>query len=261
MTSDPFQTADGSALLAAFARAAAIALREDAAAPVVLEAAAMGLALGALGLVAQAPDRERLASRTRRVLLGAAALRQAVSEDDDALDALELALDQAKRGIALLGGGPLASIDGAPTHEPTPHELAQLLRGELDGHAAADVAIRLHRSGARERYAAFLPGSGSRRLRLAADSAPVVRDPALGRALGTATLGTVALEAFAFDHAIVSVYAEPPIGIVLVSSDARLASRAIETSGYLELALAERPDGVTLVLGDGEQTLTWKLSL
>jgi hypothetical protein len=197
------------------------------------------------------------------VLLGAGVLRQA-SVDEDARDALDLAIDQARRGASLLGGGALSSLDGPPTHEPTPHELACLLRGELDGHAAADVAIRLHRSGVRDRYAAFLPsGLAETRVRLAADSAPIVRDPAEGRALGTERLGGASLEAFAFEGGVIAIYAEPAIAVSLVSSDPALATRAIEAAGYLELTLDLDRSGsqtVTLELADGDRTLRWTLS-
>jgi hypothetical protein len=276
MTQDLFQNADGAALLAAFERLAARAEAEDAPSPeaqaaVVLEAAALGVALAVLGIADRAPVRSRIVARARRTLLGAAALRDAAAADEDALDALDLAIEQARHGVRLLGGTPpdLASLDGPPTHEPTPTEVARLLRGELDGHAAADVAVRLHRSGARHRYAAFLPAArASRPVRLAADSAPVVRDPSLGRSLGTGALGAAALEAFVFAEpsVVIAIYAEPALGqpapaLALVSADVPLASRAAETSGYLELTLVGVPSRVTLVLTDGERTTSLELTL
>lgn len=261
MSLPPFD--DGAQLLRAFEALATGACAEDAAPAVVLEAAAMGTALAVLGLVGRAPDGARVASRARRVLLGATALRAAVAGDEDALDALDLALAQARRGAALLGGGPLSALDGAPTHEPTSSELVQLLRGALDGHASADVALRLHRCGMRERYLAFLPAEApAPRVRLAADSAPAVRDPSAGRALGASLLGEVALEAYAFDAGgTIAIYAEPAIGVSLVSVDAPLASRTLETNGYLELHLEGVPTQITLVLADGDRSVTWTLLL
>jgi hypothetical protein len=254
--------ADGSAVIRAFERLAAEAARPEAPADRMLEAAAMGIALAVLGLVERAVDRDRVASRARKALLAAGALR-AASADEDALDALELALEQARRGVSLLTGGPSSILDGAPSLEPTPRELARLVAGELDGHAAADVATRLHRSGARERYAALLPtGSADDvRVRLAADSAPVIRDPALGRALGSAELGRVSLEAYAFEAAVVAIYAEPAVAISLASIDAALERRPIEVVGYLELRVVGDPETLTLTLTDGEASVRWSLRL
>ncbi len=262
MTNESWSADDGSSVLRAFERLARAATAPDAPASAVLEAAAMGIALTVLELSGRAPERERIASSTRKTLLGAATLRNAAHGDEDALDALELAIEQARRGLALLAGGPLSALDGAPMHEPTPHELGKLLRGELDGHAAADVALRLHRSGMRERYAAFLPSRKvATRQRLAADSAPAVRDPSLGRGLGAITLGEVSLEAFAFAGGVLAIYAEPPIGIALSSIDVPIAARALEAAGYLELTLEGTPKQATLVLTDGERSVTWTLTL
>jgi hypothetical protein len=257
-------SSDGTALLAAFARLATAAAAPDAPLEPLLEAAAMGIALAELGLLDRAGDRDRVASKARRALLGAGALREAAA-DEDARDALDLALDQARRGASLLGGGALSSLDGAPTHEPTAHELARLLQGELDGHAAADVALRLHRSGARDRYAAFLPsGLAETRVRLAADSAPVVRDPAEGRSLGTTRLGDAALEGFGFEPGVIAIYAEPAVALSMVSStspNGTGASRTVEAAGYLEMAVDPTIEELTLVLADGDRSVRWTLRI
>lgn len=273
MTHDLLAGADGSFVVQAFERLAASALAPEAPPAVVLECAAMGTALAVLGLLPRAPSRERVAAKARRTLLAAGALRDHVSadrvagqeaEDEDALDALALAIEQARRGAALLGGagGSLAALEGPPALEPTSADVAALLRGALDGHAAADVALRLHRSGARDVYAAFLPARETLQRRLAADAAPAIRDPSLGRSLGRATLGAATLEAYAFADAI-AIYAEPAIALTLTSVDAPLASRPRETSGYLELAIAGEPASITLELGEGqgEGRLVWSLDL
>lgn len=253
---------DGAPLIQAFERLAAAAARADAPVSAVLEAASMGVALAVLGLLALAGDRHALVTRTRKTLLSAGAAR-AAAVDEDARDALDLALEQARRGAALLGGGPLSVLDGPPALEPTPRELARLIQGALDGHAAADVATRLHRSGMASRFAALLPDRPQPRprARLAADSAPDVRDPAAGRALGTTALGSAALEAFAFPDGHLAVYAEPAIVLSLESHDVELAERAIERPGYLELCLAGDPAEVTLGLGDGSAHIRWTLPL
>ncbi len=288
MTADHVDGWDGSLVIRAFERLAADACAPDASPERVLEAAAMGVALAELGLVERALDRDRVASRARKVLLGAGALRSAVgdasapdasapdasvADEEDARDALELAIDQARRGLALLSGGSISALDGAPTHEPTPRDLSRLLRGELDGHASADVALRLHRSGARDpravgdsrhdRYAAFLPERPlDTRVRLAADSAPGVRDPSLGRSLGTLILRSGgSLEAHAFEGGVIAIYAESSMTVALTSIDVPLVGRVIETSGYLELCVEGDPESVTLVLADGDRSLTWSLNL
>lgn len=261
MTKDLLAGADGSAVAQAFERLAARALAPEAPQGAVLEAAAMGTALAVLGLLDRAPSREKMASKARRTLLTAGALRDGV-EDEDARDALELAIEQARRGAGLLGGGPLSALDGPPALEPTPADVGKLLRGALDGHAAADVALRLHRSGARDLYAAFLPPRERVRRRLAADAAPVIRDPGQGRSLGRAMLGAATLEAYAFPGAI-AIYAEPAVALTLMSIDAPLAGRPRETNGYLELALEGAPASLTLELreGQGEGRLVWSLDL
>lgn len=262
MSGSGVDRADGSAVIRAFERLAAEATRPSGAADQVLEAAAMGIALAELGLVDRAVDRDRVASRARKALLGAGALRAATT-DEDALDALELAIEQARRGVSLLAGGPISILDGAPALEPTPREVARLVAGELDGHAAADVATRLHRSGARGRYAALLPmGFPTEvRVRLAADSAPVIRDPSHGRALGSLALGAALLEAYAFEAGVVAVYAEPAVAISLSSIDSPLAARTIEVVGYLELRVEGDPDSLALALTDGETSVRWSLRL
>ncbi|MFO0686205.1 MAG: hypothetical protein U0234_29350 [Sandaracinus sp.] len=262
MTKD-LLAADGSAVAQAFERLAAGALSPEAPHGVVLEAAAMGTAVAVLGLLDRAPSRDKMAAKARRTLLTVGALRSGEGAvDEDARDALELAIEQARRGAGLLGGGPLSALDGPPALEPTPADVAKLLRGALDGHAAADVALRLHRSGARDAYAAFLPQREVVRRRLAADAAPAIRDPAQGRSLGRATLGAASLEAYAFSGAI-AIYAEPAVALTLVSVDAPLAARPRETNGYLELALEGQPASLTLELreGQGEGRIVWSLDL
>lgn len=265
MNDDLLDGADGSLVVQAFERLAARALAPAASEASVLEAAAMGTALAVLGLADRAPSRERVLARARRTLLGAAALRESAA-DEDARDALELAIEQARRGVGLLGRGSLSLpdglplLDGPPALEPTPSDVAKLLGGALDGHAAADVALRLHRSGVRDAYAAFLPVREIARRRLAADAAPAIRDPSLGRLLGRAELGAAKLEAYAFPGAV-AIYAEPPIALTLTSVDVPLQSRPRETGGYLELLLASEPDAITLELGDGATRLVWSLAM
>lgn len=255
---DLFDAADGALLLRAFERIARDACAEDAPASTVLEAAAMGIALAELDLVDRAVDRDRVVSRARRVLLRAASLREGADDED----AVELAITQARRGMALLSGGTLDALDGPAADPPSEADLARLLRGELDGHAAADVALRLHRSPSRAALEAFLPSrEGVRRIRLAADSAPSIRDPASGRVVGATKLGSATLEAYAFDELVVAIYAEPSVAITLVAIDAALEGRAIETAGYLELRLAEDPASVTLVIAHEEGNVRWVLPL
>jgi hypothetical protein len=256
---DVLEGADGALLLRAFEQRARAVAKPDAPIETVLEAAAMGVALGVLGLLDRATDRDRLVARARRALLGVGALR--AGADDDAIDALELAIAQARSGLALLAGGPLAALDGPRSSEPSPEEVARLVRGELDGHAAADVATRLHRSGAIDRYAALLPTRERRWIRLAADSAPEVRDPKAGRLVGSTTLASASLEAYAFDDGVLAIYAEPAIALTLASTDVPLAGRPIETAGYLELHLASSPTRVTLTLSQEQRTVEWTLEL
>lgn len=248
---------DGSGLLATFARLAAA---PDATSTDVLEVAAMGVAIAELGLLDRAVPARAVAARARSVLLGAAAMR-AAAVDEDARDALDLAIEQARRGVTLLAGGALGALEGPPTDEPTPHDVTRLLRGTLDGFSAADVALRLHRSGARSRYEAFLPARPVARIRLAADAAPDVRDPAHGRALGSQQLHGAVLEAVAFPDGAIAIYAEPAIDLALASIDARLAGRPAQASGYLELRIERGTPRVTLELESGAEIVRWELPL
>jgi hypothetical protein len=194
-------------------------------------------------------------------LLGVASLREGA--DEDALDALDLSIARARLGITLLAGGSIDALDGPPCIEPTVEDVARLMQGRLDGLAAADVAIRLHRSRAREAYAAFLPerSPARPRMRLAADSAPTVRDPKAGRSAGAHRLGEAALEAVVFEDGAIAIYAEPAIALTLASIAAPLAERAIETAGYLELRLAAAPASVTVVLAHEDRRLEWTIAL
>jgi hypothetical protein len=262
VSADRIDAADGSLVISAFERLAADTARPDAPVEKVLEAAAMGVALAVLGLVDRAVDRDRVASHARKALLRAGTLR-ADLEDEDAADALDLALEQARRGASLLAGRPLEDVAGRCL-DPTPLEIARLIRGELDGHASADVALRLHRSGAYARFAALLPARAlleAPRMRLAADSAPVIRDPSLGRSLGATRLGSTALEAYAFEGHVLAIYAEPALPFSLVEIDASLAARTIETAGYLELCLERDPTSLKLTLTDGQATVAWELQM
>lgn len=248
-------------LLAAFERLAGGEPGQVADPLAVLEGAALAVALAVLGLLDEARGARAFGSRVRKTLLGAGALRIGAT-DEDARDALDLAIAQARMGSALLGGAPLSTLDGVGAGEPTPREVARLLRGELDGFAAADVALRLHRSGARAHYAAFLPAHAAPpRVRLAADSAPSVRDPALGRSLGTTTLGKVTLEAYVFPDGILAIYAEPAVGLSVASIDVALTARPAQTAGYLELRVEGDPERVALVLADGALETAWTLGL
>jgi hypothetical protein len=256
---------DGSRLVDAHRRRIARALEAAASLDDVLEAAAMTIALAVVGRLDEVPRTERtaLAKRTRRALLTLGA-----EADEDAREALELAAKMARRGIVVLDGGALPDERRA-VDPPTARDVGRLLAGELDGFAAADVALRLRDNPDVRRALATLapaltaPAVLSRpRVRLAADAAPEVRDPASGRLVGAREVEGAALEAFSFADGVLAVYAEPPVALrVRASVDGTPLPRARETMGYAELPIPDGTTDVELTIELGEQALDWNLSL
>lgn len=259
---------DGSGLVEAQRRAIARAVPASSSLGDVLEAAAMSVALAVIGRLDELPraDRTALAKRTRRALLTLGA-----ETDEDAREALELAAKLARHGIAVLDGGALPA-ERVGVDPPTVPDVRRLLAGELDGLAAADVALRLRDNPDVRRSLATLapvlavPARVAPRVRLAADAAPEIRDPAGGRLVGARALagspGEVSLEAFVFADGVLALYAEPPVPLRVRASVAGVAAgRARETMGYSELTIPEGAASIELSIELGDHAHTWSLAI
>lgn len=263
---------DGSGLVRAFERACARALgatrasagegSERERAEHVLEATAFVVGLEAIGRVGSITpaDGVALASLARRTVLTASGL--AVDEDDR--EGLELASRYAREGLRALSRSVVVTRD-ADEAPPPARDLVRFLRGELDGFASADLAMRLRGSPrGRAELATFVPSVPSaprERLRVAADTLgatfePVVRDPSEGRLVGTLTLAGSAIEAFLFDG-VLALYAEPPK--LLTVTSAGVVTRGL-SAGYVELVVGDS-EALGLRIECGDEVVDWALRL
>lgn len=274
----PGSDLDGSGLVRSFERAKDRALSEASGETVreraewVLEATAYVSALDVIGRLSSVVrgDREALAARARRTLLSLAGL--AVDEDDR--DALDLAARYAREGLRALSG---AAVEAPRGDEPPPpvRDLVRLVRGELDGFASADVALRLRGSArGRAELARVVPSIVSpavSRFRVAADSlgpeaglGSVVRDPREGRAIGSLAVGDGALEAFVFPdgalptYTALAIYADPPLSLGVAGAGIEVQSRS---PGYVEVRIVDGTHPLTLRVEYGDRSFEWVLSL
>lgn len=180
-------------------------------------------------------------------------------ERDESTLALRLARDAARRGLArVMDAASRPASDGALpppiAGERVPERtLLRLVRGELDGFRAQEIARRIAASteGRLElRLLLGLPAFMDATvdlpvLRLAADGPAEVRDPATGTPAGslraTSSEGPLELEAVRFEDGVLGIYASRPIPLVLAgSSDGTVRGSA---PGYLELDDTERTRG------------------
>ena len=234
-----------------------------------LEAAAYVAALDAVGRLSSIArsDREALSAQTRRTLLSLAGL--AVDPDDR--DALEVAARYAREGLRVLGGAP-AATRSADDHAPPPaRDLVRLIRGDLDGFASADLALRLRGSArGRAELARVVPSialPAASRLRVAADSASPggsLRDPRDGRAVGALTVEDGALEAFSFRDGTLAVYADPPLSLSVARVSAAGSVVALiqgtRSPGYVEVEVTEITGPLTLCVDYGDRSFDWVLT-
>jgi hypothetical protein len=237
----------------------------------VLEATSYVVALEVIGRVGSIvrADRDALAGRARRTLLSLGGL---VSEgDEDDRDALDLAARYAREGLRALGS---QVADSRPGDAPPPpmRDLVRLVRGELDGFASADVALRVRGSvRATVELARMVPSvatPAASRFRLAADSlsvdAPAValRDPRDGRAIGSQSLDEGALEAFVFPDGVIAIYADPPLPLRVTAvgvTGASMEQRA-SSPGYVEVGTRE-VSPIVLRVEYGDRSFEWALPL
>lgn len=221
---------------------------------------ALALVLCAAGAPAVGP-RELSAEGLPAAALWALA-RRAVELEERAGDALLRAA--IRRGSCLLGRGEVpADLSGAPgrlaLRAPTPaakpvaeETVLRLVRGELDGFRAAEVARELCRTAAGRRELAFLAGAVHEvpaLLRLAADAPSTLRDPAQGELVAAVHVGRgrarLDLEAVRFDGGVLAIYASKPVALSLAPRSSELAVLA-SAPGYLEVQ--QEPVGRKLVL-------------
>lgn len=212
-----------------------------------------------------------LLARGRRLGRGAAANSDGANSDaasSDAAFAQRHALGLARRGLdrlSLLSSDPLSGSaadgkDGRPVPEAT---LLRLVRGQLDGFRAAEVAFDAARCAANRDELVLLLGEAKRfraverpLLRLAADGPSPMRDPSLGVVVGTFGRedGTLELEAVRFPDGIVALYASAPRALTLEGPKKTKVVVAGGAPGYLELRLPKgrpahvRVEGIDLEL-------------
>lgn len=215
-----------------------------------------------LGL--SASERRALIARGK---LGMGPSSQATSSDDDDALALRLVRSAAKRGLARLTG-PARDDETVRSEEarsePARGErvpeltLLRLVRGELDGFRAQEVARRIAASAEARlelRLLLGIPnaadGLASRKvpssptplrslptLRLAADGPAEVRDPSKGAPAGSLRVvtseGELELEAVRFEDGVLGIYASRAVPLVLAGSSDAWTVRG-SAPGYLEL--------------------------
>lgn len=233
----------------------------------VLEALALTVALDLTGELDRAPltDREALRKLGQRALLQLGG--QELDEDD--LEALRLCASLARDGLRVLSepGAARASAGEPDTRLLVPpSELVRLLRGELDGFAAASLAHKVRRSEAamaelRTLLAVRIPATAAphRHIALAASSASPVLDPAHGRPVGT--LPAAGAEAVLFvdgDARRLAVYAEEPDALRLLADE--LTTEDVR-EGYWVGRVSEGTVRLEAVLEIGERTEPWVLDL
>jgi hypothetical protein len=194
----------------------------------VLEALALSVALELTGELGGRPqtDRDALRKRGQRALLhlGAPGL------DEDEREALGRAGALARDGLrALAMRPPTEETAAVPGPLPAAWELVALLRGELDGFAAARVAMRVRRSPALRREVALLRaaaraeatpgGHEGAPLRLAAADTVPILDPSAGVSLGM--WGPVEAILFSDEDGVrrLGLYAAEPVPLRLEASD------------------------------------------
>ncbi len=245
----------------------------------VLEALALTVALELTGGLHDTAAGERAALRK----LGQRALLQVGGQDldEDELEALRMCAALARDGLRALRdaageastGGPAtishAGADGAEGAPDTrvvipPADLTRLLRGELDGFAAASLAMKVRRSAAAQAELSTLlrlhAGEPARTLALAAASAEPVLDPARGRMVGV--LPELGAEAVLFEvpgePRRLAIYAEDPAPLRLLATE--LTTEDVR-EGYWVGRLADGAQRVEATLEVGEQAATWTLDL
>lgn len=239
----------------------------------VLEALALTVALELTGELERAPraDREALRKLGQRALLQLGG--QELDEDD--LEALRLCAALARDGLRALsepsGSAEPVTVDGADTRLLVPpSELVRLLRGELDGFAAASLVRKVRRSEAamaelrtllalRSSATASHAAASDRPLSLAAASASPVLDPARGRPVGT--LATVGAEAVLFvdgESRRLAVYAEEPDALRLLAEE--LTTEDVR-EGYWVGRVSAGAVRLEAVLEIGDRTEPWVLDL
>ena len=227
---------------------AALARLDDADAEGAVEAGAWALVLHAFDALEARPEVER--ARMREALAGA------LAEVEEPL-------------ATELGRAALAALNGdAPTHwpaelmRPSPRRLLKLLRGELDGFAAARVAgwLAAHPD-ERATLEALLEAGASARsepLPVAAASSVRMRDPEEGQLLGA--LDALGLEAVLFREPAprrLALYAAEPTAV-------RLEAEGVTTEeiapGYWLGRLAPHLRGALAVkVRVGEREAAWSL--
>jgi hypothetical protein len=221
----------------------------------VLEALALSVALELMGELPAMPAklREELRRIGQRALLHAGA---EPPDDEDAEDALRLAVALARDGLrALAGRAPDAEPAGPP---PSPREIARLLGGRVDAFQAAWIARRARASeAAREEIAWAMRrrrAAGATPVRLAAADGEALRDPAEGQRIATIVdprTGAEVAEAYAFPNGTIAVYADSG-AVVRLESEA-VCTEIMQPGYWLGRRVGESAEGPiegTLHVGD-----------
>ncbi len=188
-------------------------------------------------------------------------------EDDGAL---ALVQPIARRGLARLSGAPPeAPVARASVGDRVPEAtLLRLVRGELDGFLAEEIARRIAASeaaGVELRLVLGLPPAAEGvylpPIRLAADGPVDVRDPSTGRAAGSTKVkaadGALELEAFRFEGGVLGIYASSAVTFALAGASDDWSVRG-SAPGYLELEQVGEGAQVALRVGDHEVSLKLK---
>lgn len=238
----------------------------------ILEALAATVALETLGALSRtsAARREALRRAGARALLQVGALLQPGAGDEERAEAVRIVAPFARDGLRALAGKEPPRAPSAVEAVVGDAELVGLVHGSFDGFRLAEIAWRVRESREAQRAmrllvrleeerelesdgapAADTPawGRGGPRslrreaagprgggLRLAADGASSVRDPAAGRRIAELRVGDHDVELFRFEDGVIAAYAGT--AVVLRLGGARVTP-LVTRAGYAEA----RPEG------------------
>jgi hypothetical protein len=221
----------------------------------ILEALAATVALEALGALSRTSPtrREALRRAGARALLQVGALLQPGAEDEERAEAVRIVAPFARDGLRALAGKEPPRPPSAVEAAVGDAELVGLVRGSFDGFRLAEIAWRVRESREAQRAVGLLvrleeereleeSGAGPARpargggLRLAADGASSVRDPAVGTRMAELRVGGHDVELFRFEDGVIAAYAGTAVVLRLGGAH---VTPLVTRAGYAEA----RPEG------------------